>query len=51
MFGLISTIVEIAGAIAITVGVSLCFGVGAGLIAGGFLAIAGSVLASRGAVE
>ena len=51
MFGLITTIVEIAGAISIAVGVGLCFGVGAGFIAAGILAIAGSYAASMGATE
>ena len=51
VFGLISTIIEIAGAIAIAVGVGICFGIGAGLIAGGVLAIAGSYLATQGATE
>lgn len=51
MVNLISTFVEIAGAIAIAVGVGLCFGLGAGLIAGGILTIAGSYLANLGATE
>ena len=51
VFGLITTIVEIAGAISVAVGVGLCLGLGAGLIAGGILAIAGSYLVSIGAPE
>ena len=51
MFGLITTIIEAIGALCIAVGVGICFGLGAGLIAGGILAIAGSYLASVGAPE
>lgn len=51
MFGLITTIVEIIGAVAISVGVGICFGLGAGLIVSGILAIAGSYFASLGAAE
>ena len=51
MFGLISTIIEIAGALSIAVGVGICFGLGAALITAGILAIAGSFLASRGVAE
>lgn len=47
MFGLITTIIEIAGALLIATGVGLCFGIGAGLIAAGILTIAGSFLATR----
>lgn len=51
MAGLISTIIEITGAISIAVGIGICFGLGAGLIAAGVLAIAGSYLANLGATE
>lgn len=51
MQNLISTIIEIAGAISIALGIGICFGIGAGLIAGGVLAIAGSYLANLGATE
>ena len=47
MFGLITTIIEIVGALLISTGVALCFGIGAGLIAAGILTIAGSFLATR----
>lgn len=48
---IISTIIEIAGALLISIGIGICFGIGAGLIAGGVLAIAGSFLASQGVAE
>lgn len=51
MFGLITTMVEIAGAISIAIGVGICFGLGAGFIAAGVLAIAGSYAATIGATE
>ena len=51
MFGLITTMIEAIGALSISIGVGLCFGLGAGLIAGGILAIAGSYLATVGAPE
>ena len=51
MAGLISTIIEIAGAISIAIGIGICFGLGAGLIATGVLAIAGSYFANQGATE
>ena len=51
MFGIITTIIETVGALLIAIGVGLCFGLGAGLIAGGALAIAGSFLASQGVAE
>jgi hypothetical protein len=43
--------VEIAGAISIAIGVGICFGLGAGFIAAGVLAIAGSYAATIGATE
>lgn len=46
MFGLITTIIELVGAILIAVGVGICFGLGAGLIAAGILILAGSYLAT-----
>lgn len=46
MFGLITTIIEATGAILIAVGIGLCFGLGAALIAGGVLLLAGSYLAT-----
>ena len=49
MFGLISTMIEIAGAVLIAVGTGICFGLGAGLIVAGALAITGSLLATRAA--
>ena len=51
MFGLMTTLIEIAGAIAIAAGITICFGIGAGLIVAGVLAITGSFLASRGVAE
>lgn len=51
MFGLITTIIEAVGALSIAIGIGLCFGFGAALIAGGALLIAGSYLASRGVAE
>jgi hypothetical protein len=47
VFGIITTVIEITGALLIATGVGLCFGLGAGLIAAGILAIAGSFLATR----
>lgn len=47
VFGLITTAIEVIGASLISVGVGICFGLGAALIVGGILIIAGSVLASR----
>lgn len=47
MFGIITTVIETIGALLIATGVGLCFGLGAGLIAAGVLAIAGSFLATR----
>lgn len=46
VFGLITTVIELVGAILIAVGVGLCFGLGAGLIAAGILILAGSYLAT-----
>ena len=46
MFGIITTIVEISGATLVAVGIGLCFGLGAALIAGGILILAGSYLAT-----
>ena len=46
MFGIITTIVEISGATLIAVGIEICFGLGAALIAGGILILAGSYLAT-----
>lgn len=51
MFGIITTIIETVGAILISVGIGICFGIGAGLIAAGILTIAGSFLASQGVAE
>ena len=53
MFGLLTTIIEIVGAILITIGIALLLGVGAACITGGVLAIAGSYFASvpEGIVE
>ena len=42
----ISTTVEVAGALCIATGVGIILGIGAALIAGGILAIVGSVLAN-----
>lgn len=41
----ISTAVEVAGALSISIGVGVILGIGSALIAGGILAIVGSVLA------
>ena len=46
MFGLLTTIIEIVGAILITIGIALLLGVGAACITAGVLAIAGSYFAS-----
>jgi hypothetical protein len=46
VFGIITTIVEISGATLIAVGIGLCFGLGAALITGGILILAGSYLAT-----
>lgn len=51
MFSIISTSIEVIGALSITIGVGILFGLGAALIVGGALAITGSILASKGAVE
>jgi len=51
VFGLITTFIEVAGAILISTGIGICFGTGAALIAGGILMITGSVLASRAGVS
>lgn len=51
MFGLMTTLIEIAGATCIAVGFGICFGFGAGLIVAGILAIAGSYLFTLGAAE
>lgn len=46
MFGLITTAIEILGAISLSVGVGICFGLGAAFIAGGILLLVGSYLAT-----
>lgn len=46
MFGLITTIIEILGAVCISTGVGLCFGLGAALIAAGVLLLVGSYFAT-----
>lgn len=46
VFGLLTTIIEIVGAILITIGIALLLGVGAACITAGVLAIAGSYFAS-----
>jgi len=51
MFSIISTSIEIVGALCITIGVGILFGLGAALIVGGGLLITGSILASKGADE
>ena len=43
--------IEIAGATMITSGIGLCFGLGAALISGGTLILAGSYLATRATDE
>jgi hypothetical protein len=48
--GLITTVIEIFGAILITVGIGMILGVGAALIAGGVLILTGSFLATRAEV-
>ena len=48
MFDIITTAVDIAGASLLAVGIGICFGVGAALIAGGILAITASTLADLG---
>ena len=50
MSGLITTMIEIFGAILITVGIGLILGVGAALITGGILILTGSFLATRAGV-
>ena len=47
MFDIITTAVDIAGASLLAVGIGICFGVGAALIAGGILILVGSFLAQR----
>ena len=44
----ITTITEVLGAAMISIGLGTIFGIGAALISGGILAIAGSVLADMG---
>ena len=46
VFGLITTITETVGALLIAIGVGICFGLGAALIVGGELILAGSYLAT-----
>lgn len=46
MFGLITTSIEVLGAISISAGVGLCFGIGAALIAVGVLLLVGSYIAT-----
>jgi hypothetical protein len=46
VFGLITTTIEVLGAISISVGVGFCFGLGAALIAAGVLLLVGSYLAT-----
>jgi hypothetical protein len=46
VFGLITTITETIGALLITIGVGICFGIGAALIVGGSLTLIGSYLAT-----
>ena len=50
MSGLITTMIEIFGAILITVGIGMILGVGAALISGGVLILTGSFLATRSGV-
>ena len=51
MFSIITTTIEILGAIMIAAGIGLCFGWGAALIAGGTLILAGSYFANRASLE
>jgi hypothetical protein len=52
VFGLITTIIEILGAILIAVGIGIILGIGAACIASGVLLIAGSYfVTSEGAIE
>lgn len=52
MFGLITTIIEILGAILIAVGIGIILGIGAACIAAGVLLLAGSYfVTSEGASE
>jgi len=48
--GLITTMIEIFGAILITVGIGMILGPGAALITGGVLMLTGSFLATRAGV-
>jgi len=52
VFGLITTIAEILGAILIAIGIGIILGIGAACIAAGVLLLAGSYLiTSEGAIE
>jgi hypothetical protein len=47
VFGIITTVIEVIGALLVSTGIGMCFGLGAGLIAAGVLVITGSFLATR----
>jgi hypothetical protein len=52
VFGLITTIIEILGAVLIATGIGIIFGIGAACIAAGTLLLVGSYFAtSEGAIE